>query len=122
MQIHTRILVGVFYCAGNEKNIYIFFFRHSWGDAERQRSNGLVSKSYPRQQALIQGKDSPRRRMWNRNPQHVRCESRRRTCRWSELVHLCFFKFDWNFFPKIDMSNIIDQAQNIIEANGFKDS
>jgi protein arginine N-methyltransferase 1 len=24
--------------------------------------------------------------------------------------------------PKIDMSNIIDQAQKIIEANGFKDS
>jgi hypothetical protein len=23
---------------------------------------------------------------------------------------------------KIDMSNIIDQAQNIIEANGFRDS
>jgi hypothetical protein len=25
-------------------------------------------------------------------------------------------------FAKIDMSNIIDQAQKIIEANGFKDS
>lgn len=31
-------------------------------------------------------------------------------------------KFSKNFGTQIDMSNIIDQAQKIIEANGFADS
>ena len=89
MQIRTRILVGWLY----DENVQIFLInlsvsRHPRGDAERQCSNRLVSKSHLRQQALVQGKDSPRRWMWNWNSQHVRCEGRRRTCRRSELIPL----------------------------------
>ena len=61
--------------------------------------------------------------MWYGHSEHVRGKGWRKTRRWStsltaELLSLS----DLRLYTQIDMSNILDQAQKIIEANGFKDS
>ena len=61
-------------------------------------------------------------------PLHVRGKGRRFACCWCKYytLHLHLIleenRASISSDSQVDMSNIIDQAQKIIEANGFKDS
>lgn len=64
--------------------------------------------------------------MWNGDFEYVRCQGwgiARRRCTFESFAPLCGFlngaRWIDRLFGQIDMSNIIDQAQKIVAANGF---